>query len=290
MERAYYEKISRKPREFVKTIRLEFNGNTPSFPRHWHKSVKIIYPVKGRAMLWLAGEIHEVCRGSYFLINSKTVHAFGGRGEDYEGYAVQIDLDYIRFLYPMIDTLSFLNRVGESDRGKIISALHELVSVDKSEYSDMAVNGYAAVLISRLLEGGDVLNDRRSVVKNRHAPMVYDIMNEIDRGYREKISPGTLAEKHNISYGYLARVFKESTGLTIGQYLNLQRLDHALLDMQCSELNLTRIALDNGFCDYKSFDKSFMEKYGMKPSQYRNRLDLPMERVTFWKDGSSGKQ
>jgi len=289
MERAYYEKISRKPREYVKTIRLEFNGETPSFPRHWHKSVEIIYPVKGRAMLWLAGEIHEVCRGSYFLINSKTVHAFGGRGEDYEGYAVQIDLDYIRFLHPMIDSLSFLNCVEGRDNGKIIPVLEELVSVDNSEYRDMAVNGYAAVLVSRLLEAGVIPNDRRRVVKNRHTPMVYDIMNEIDRGYRGKISAAVLAEKHNISYGYLARVFKDSTGMTIGQYLNLQRLDHALLDMQCSGMNLTRIALENGFCDYKSFDKSFTEKYGMKPSRYRNRLDLPMESVTFWKDGSPGK-
>ena len=276
VEKVIYEKIDRHYLQFVKILRIELERNRLTVPRHWHKSIEIIYPQGGDADIFMNGAFSRIGRKGFFVINSKTIHAFQGNGAPYRGYAIQLDLNYIRSLYPDIDSVKFVNSYDGILEKEILEVLDRMVSVPESDHKEMVVNGYAAVLVGKLLNGEVIREDYRNIKSSPHYRQISDIMSDIENRYYEKLSIGEIAEKFNLSYGYLARLFKDCTGITLKEYINIQRLDHALLDMECSSLSLMQIAMKNGFSDYKSFVALFKERFSLRPSQYRNKLDISL--------------
>lgn len=91
----------------------------------------------------------------------------------------------------------------------------------------------------------------------------------IDHSYDQDINLEQLAKLHYINDKYIGRLFKKQLGLTFHEYLNEIRLNHAELLLQTSEKNITQIALDVGFQNIPYFNRVFLKKHGISPSQFR---------------------
>lgn len=272
MNQLIYERISRKPQQFVKVLYFDDTNDPQHVPKHWHRSIEIIFPIHGYVRIWVDGEYQSVKAGEFFLINSQSIHACYQGSRDYRGYAIQIDLNFIKIVYPRIETTMFINEYLEPLKENAIAILNKMIAVKDTAIAEIEINGYATVLISKLLSGKVEEVDAFDLKNNQHAQLVSEIMNYIDKNYTEKLSSNEIAKKYNLSYGYLARIFKDTTGMTLTKYISYQRLENAIDDLRFSTLTITQIALKNGFCDYKSFDKSFKQKFKMKPSEYKEKL------------------
>lgn len=275
MDNIIYEKITRNPHQYVKIICFDIkDGQLPDkIPKHWHRSLEIIYPLKGQSLLWENGNMIKVGENNFYVINSRSIHTFINKSPlEYQGYAIQIDYKYVEMLYPQIDTVTFTNDLNPENKPKIIKLLDDLINTQNKEFSSITTNGYAAVLIGELLDNMAVIENTKNPRSRKNAQVIVDIINYIDVNFAEKISPQFIANEFNLSYGYLARLFKEGTGMTLKQYIDSQRLENAVIDLHSSNLNITQIALKNGFSDYKSFDRIFKERYQIKPSAYKEKL------------------
>lgn len=272
MNQIVYEKILREPNQFVKIIYLDPKNNNNEVPKHWHRSIEVIYPKVGHFQLWLNGDVHLLKAGDIFVINSLDIHACSHGSNNYEGYAIQIDLNFIKLVYPQIESISINNDQIAKIKDEIVNILERMVTIQPSKTKYIEVNGYALVLLSLILKDSTPKNVQLKLHKSKYINKVLEVINYIDTNYMTKLSPQEIADKHNFSYGYLSRFFKETTGLTMSQYITHQRLEKTLDDIKFSSLSLTQIALNNGFSDYKSFDKMFSEQYKMKPSVYRKKM------------------
>lgn len=86
---------------------------------------------------------------------------------------------------------------------------------------------------------------------------------------REPISRTTLARSANLSSTRFHYVFKEIMGIAPMEYVNLQRLRRAKMELIGSDRSIAEIAYDCGFQDPYYFSRHFRAREGVSPSDYR---------------------
>lgn len=89
--------------------------------------------------------------------------------------------------------------------------------------------------------------------------------------YREKISLPGLAKRVGMSPATFYPRFKALFGQTPGEYLISIRLNAARRLLENPRPSLADIAAETGFCDQSHFTKTFREKRGLTPLQYRRQ-------------------
>ena len=92
---------------------------------------------------------------------------------------------------------------------------------------------------------------------------------------RENCTVQDMADAACYSLFHFCRVFASVTRLTPYQYMLRRRLAQSALDLQGSDDNISRIALDYGFNSPETFSRAFRRYYGMLPSQWRSSKPHP---------------
>ena len=78
-----------------------------------------------------------------------------------------------------------------------------------------------------------------------------------------------IADHLNLNRSYLARLFKQKTGVSLKQYLSHLRIENAKELLTKTELPVNVIACSIGFSDPLYFSKFFKKRTGHSPEKYR---------------------
>ena len=78
-----------------------------------------------------------------------------------------------------------------------------------------------------------------------------------------------MAAVAGMSKYHFLRVFRRLTGVTPHQYLISARLRRTALALASSRRPVIAVALDSGFADLSTFNKTFRAAFGLTPTQYR---------------------
>ena len=70
---------------------------------------------------------------------------------------------------------------------------------------------------------------------------------------------------------YIARVFKEHTGITLHQYIRGRRLSEAAGKLVKSRKPVIEIALEAGYGSQQAFMQAFHQEYECTPQEYRTK-------------------
>jgi AraC-like DNA-binding protein len=89
--------------------------------------------------------------------------------------------------------------------------------------------------------------------------------------FREDISLGPLARDAGLTPAALARQFRREYGCTVGTYLRRLRVRHAARLLTETELPLSHVAVEAGFCDQSHLCRVFRWFTGTSPGEYRRR-------------------
>ena len=83
---------------------------------------------------------------------------------------------------------------------------------------------------------------------------------------------GAIIESTGKSREYVCRLFKKTTGITIGVYLNDIRIEHATAMLTTTNDPIIDIALESGFENLSTFYHLFKKKKGISPKQFRKNF------------------
>ncbi|WP_232788649.1 helix-turn-helix domain-containing protein [Streptomyces odonnellii] len=100
--------------------------------------------------------------------------------------------------------------------------------------------------------------------------------------HNPELSPSAIAVAHNISVGYLHRLYRARDD-TVAAWIRGQRLERAHRDLSDRTLRTVavhRIAARWGFPDHTTFTRAFRAAYGLPPRDYRRQALAPP--VTFF--------
>jgi two-component system response regulator YesN len=104
---------------------------------------------------------------------------------------------------------------------------------------------------------------RPTVVEGR----VQKILQMVESGTRLNIRE--LALEFHLSPAYLQRLFKHQTGVSMGEWMNEQRLQRAANLLANSYMSVKEIAYTIGYEHASSFIRAFERRFAQAPLRYR---------------------
>lgn len=87
---------------------------------------------------------------------------------------------------------------------------------------------------------------------------------------KERITIEDLADELGVSSGYLSRLFKKETGVSVSAYIRRQKIDMAKNLLRFSDYSMIEIANRLSFSSQSHFIQQFREVVGMTPKKYRD--------------------
>jgi AraC-like DNA-binding protein len=100
---------------------------------------------------------------------------------------------------------------------------------------------------------------------------MYAIASYIHTHYTEELSLEMLAQKFFISSYYLSHQFKDVTGFTLTDYIQMTKVRNVQAMLINTSIPITEAALNCGFNSFSQFNRVFRKHIGLSPSQYRKR-------------------
>ena len=94
----------------------------------------------------------------------------------------------------------------------------------------------------------------------------------IDSDLSAPLSLSMLAEKQNVSKGYLSAIFHKETGKTLTEFIRQRRMENAEYLLKTTSLEVQTVALHSGILDLQYFSKQFKRHSGKSPKKYREEL------------------
>lgn len=101
-----------------------------------------------------------------------------------------------------------------------------------------------------------------------------EIQEKIHRDFaNSSLSSASIASEMELSSAYIGRMFRETTEMSISQYLNQYRIEKACKLLRHSDLSVEIIAGKVGFGNSKYFFVLFKQQIGQTPLQYRKHWE-----------------
>lgn len=109
---------------------------------------------------------------------------------------------------------------------------------------------------------------KKHSMKN-YSLLVQKVLTRIDTDLTADLSLNTQAEILNINPSYLSALFKKETGVTLTEYVNRKRTEHAIHLLTSTNMQIQTIAQYCGIMDVNYFTKIFKKYVGKTPKEYR---------------------
>lgn len=100
---------------------------------------------------------------------------------------------------------------------------------------------------------------------------VNDAMQYVRDNLSETVRLSAAAEKADMSEAAFSRLFKRNTGHNFVDYVQTIRISEACKQLRLTDLPITEIASQVGFQNLSNFNRAFLRKREITPSQYRRR-------------------
>lgn len=102
--------------------------------------------------------------------------------------------------------------------------------------------------------------------------LVRKVLTHIDTDLTADLSLKAQADLLNVNASYLSTLFKKETGSTLTEYVNRKRVDHAILLLNSTNMQIQNIAQYCGIPDVNYFTKIFKKYIGTTPKDYRESI------------------
>ena len=165
--------------------------------------------------------------------------------------------------------LSFIYNTECFQIGRVAEAFNTLIAVLSEEKLDKSgfIISYSKDLPVRadsktIAEAGEA----------RHNYMVEFISRYIESNIENDLSLIMLSEVTGYNPSYLSRLFKETTGKTLSEYIASARIDKIRLLMQSGKMSLSDIAAKTGFHSRQYFNRFIKKTCNMTPNELYEKI------------------
>lgn len=112
----------------------------------------------------------------------------------------------------------------------------------------------------------------KNAEKLEYSPLVNKAITYIHREiFNDTLSLDKISEFAGVHPGYLSKVFKESVGITIPEYINRKKIEDSKYFLLHTNSRLSEIAQMFGYCNQSYYTSLFKKYVGATPGQYKNR-------------------
>ena len=111
----------------------------------------------------------------------------------------------------------------------------------------------------------------------KYSAIVQKAVNHIKLHFESPLTLQGIAEIIPVNASHLSRKFKDDTGMSLIDFINLNRIEAAKVYLQNNTSSITEIAFIVGYNDMNYFSRVFKKVTGYTPSQYRRNYSTAEE-------------
>ena len=256
-------------RSIYREIKTNFQFERKSivdWPGHIHDDIELVYVKQGCAAAFCDGKHYILQEGSFFL-------AFPNQSHHYlkstPGLYLVLVMKPSRLRYHdgiFLDGYPTSALYGGKDEtlGPLLeTALEEFLT----EGDSSIVDGYLTAFFGKLLRGYRIEKSRLS------RDCVLSILEYCTQHYREDIRIEDLSRQLHISRSHISHIFSHRLNMNFCDYVNSLRLSDAVKLLENRDYSISNVSDLSGFSTIRTFNRAFLKRYGISPSQYRAALD-----------------
>lgn len=261
-------------------IRIRYQTTRGSYSTaHWHPELEIVYLLNGTADFVIEGQRFRLVQGDALVIDSNQIHEVQAR-QSMMQLIIHVNRDFIDSRLKSSDRyLIHLSREELVDKQlgsylELLDRLKELVSLYVRQPAGYLIESESIVLdvCYRLIRDFAIPLTREDRPDLTHKQeRIRDILNYINDHYKEKISLENISSEFGLSREYFSRLFRQTVGMTFTEHLNRVRLTHAYQELLTTDKPVLLIMEEQGFTNYKLFNRMFKEIYGDTPRSVRKK-------------------
>lgn len=263
-------------------IGKKFCNENTYIPPHLHidwYELTVILGGKGKIYTNSQTEYVEVSEGDVYLSFPADIHAIESDSDAPLKYS---------FLSFILD--------GKSFKGKFKKITQSFYETEKRIFRDQNVSALLEILLSEFLTPAYkqeemllhtlhqiliftcrnfLYRSEKSLPSNvsKNEMLCYSIMRYLDANIFLIKNFSDIAVHFNYNYSYLSKVFKQTTNVTLLDYVSTKKLERAKILIEEGKLSLTKIAEILNYASVYSFSKSFKYHFGISPSEYKKTLN-----------------
>lgn len=262
---------------------------------HAHDFIEIAYVISGTGIHSINGKDHVVSRGELFIINHEIPHEFKSFLDlkksrlriyncifkpEFLDYTLVNCTDFHNVINDFLFRSILFNEDEDLNDFKIIDGenkiIEEIYEKMLREYS-LKEQGYIEILRAYLIEliinifreySRSNMSEEPTKIKNKN--IIDKVIRYMKENYSKKIKTEDLSTIAFFSPSYFSKLFKESTLMTISEYIQNLRIKEACRLLTSTDYKVIEVALDVGYKDIKFFNQIFKKITGKTPSEYRN--------------------
>ena len=226
---------------------------------------------EGASTFFHCGKESHLSEGDFVLCDTGLPHYFETQGKSVT-VMVRVPSETLRSYLPTPEQFcgEHLGRASGMT-GTVAAMVRELTNRDREPgplYEDRVARYLLEMISMSYTEGMEAANSASAIAWQRRK----DVLQYIEDHLRDpELSPATIAEGLRLSPRYLRTIFS-SGGEKMSAYILRRRLEECARQMATQAWaahTLTEIAFSWGFNSAAHFTRTFNEKYGLAPREYR---------------------
>lgn len=127
----------------------------------------------------------------------------------------------------------------------------------------LIIEAYLTVLFGKLLNFYDIKKTKTS------HETILQILQYCAAHYKEAITVNSVAQNLHISRSTISHIFSSRLSMNFCDYINSLRLIEAEQLLKNKSYSITEVSYLCGFSSIRTFNRAFLKRYGVSPSDYR---------------------
>ena len=256
---------------------------------HQHDRAEIMYLLRGRCCIQLADREVQLNVGEFIFIDAGVSHALQVDGSCYmvnvefrlTGPARMLTLGMLAEHSPAL--ARWLERpapyqLGRDPDGAFYGVLSGVV--DDYSHRDTVDGALSELRLGQMLVlMADALAS--SGVQSRCLVHVRRCVKLLSERMGDEVRVDDIAAEVGVSAAYLQRIFHQTQGMTIVEYLNRLRVERAKLLLASTRDPVIDVAVASGFNSRQHFTRIFTAQEGLSPQSYRQRCARSDEKQVY---------
>lgn len=231
---------------------------------HWHDCIELIYCVYGHGQVIASADRISIQEGDIVIINSGKIHDIFTNSEC-GVYSLDMESSLYTPLGLETKRLVFENKIKNPQIETSIKRIIEEMAL-KNVYYKQAVHIEIISIVINLMRDHLDKKAGQCSIEDQQVQTVKKTISYLQEHYLEHITMDGLCESINYNKFYLCHSFKKTTGVTIVQYINFLRCQHARSLLLSGNYKVSESAAMSGFENDSYFTRTYKSVFGRLPS------------------------
>lgn len=255
-----------------------YGGEGTLVAPHWHDDLEIMYVERssGPVEIVVDGQRQIRKQDDLILFNTREIHEV--LTEIGRGIVLQIPVRVWKQFVPEYDQLTFsLDQLKTRDKRhvpamkRMMVEMYDIYQAKETGYK-LRFNSLLCELMYTLLRFCAVDAKRQTgQAMQKKIVGIAEVMEYIEQHHAEKLTVAAVADEFGYHPNYLSRLFQQSVGHTVLEYIYMVRIHQVYCDVLYTDKAVRRIFEDHGCTNSKVAMRMFKATYQATPQEIRKR-------------------